>query len=84
MRAHGFFDLLEVSAIAGGKIIKANHSLIEGEQLFYQIAANEAGRAGDQPTVGMANQMAFDLLVFGHDGLQKFLPSNGLAEFGGW
>jgi hypothetical protein len=48
-RRHRFLDLLQVVAMAGGEVVQAHHLLIQLEQGLQQVAADEAGHAGDQP-----------------------------------
>lgn len=43
---------IEVALVAGGKVVQAHHALIQLEQGFEQVAANEAGHAGDEPGAG--------------------------------
>ena len=49
--AHQGLHFVQVALVAGGKVVQANHALAELEQGFEQVAANEAGHAGDQPGV---------------------------------
>ena len=43
--------LIQVALATGGKIIQADHALIELEQRLQQIGADETGHAGDKPGV---------------------------------
>jgi hypothetical protein len=40
-------DFVEVALVAGGEVVQADHALVEFEQGFQQVAADEAGYAGD-------------------------------------
>lgn len=52
--------------MTGGKVVQTNHLLVDIEQGFEQVAADETGNAGDEPGTGRPCQVAFDLLVSGH------------------
>ena len=60
--------LLKVALVAGGKVVEANHALVELEQGFEQVAANEAGHASHQPGLGVLAQFGLDVFVAGHVG----------------
>ena len=38
---------VQVALVAGGKVVQADYALVELEQGFEQVAADEAGHAGD-------------------------------------
>ena len=40
---------LQIMPMAGGKVVEADDALAECQQGFQQVAADEAGHAGDQP-----------------------------------
>ena len=40
-------DFIQVALVTGGKVIQTDHTLIEFEQGLQQVAADEAGHAGD-------------------------------------
>jgi len=54
---------VEVALVAGGEIIQAHHALVELEQGFQQVAANEACHAGDEPGMGLSGQASLELVV---------------------
>jgi len=43
---------IQVALVAGGEVVQPHHFLVQLEQGFEQVAANEAGDAGDQPLFG--------------------------------
>lgn len=40
-------DFFEVVLVTGGEVVEADHALVELEQRFQQVGADEAGYAGD-------------------------------------
>ena len=44
--------LVEVALVAGGEVVQADDRLVELQQGLEQVAADEAGDAGDQPCFG--------------------------------
>src|SRR6185437_4279268 len=57
---HARLDLVEVPAIAGRKIVEADDALIETEQGFDEVRADEAGAAGDEPAQRTLAQLRRD------------------------
>ena len=53
----------EVIAPAGGKVVEADDLLAQLEQGFEQVAADEAGNAGDQPFFGCFWQLTAQVFV---------------------
>ena len=43
---------IQIALVAGGKVVQTDDALVELEQGFEQVAADEAGHAGDEPGVG--------------------------------
>ncbi len=56
----------EVLAGAGGEIVEADDLLIQFEQGFEQIRADETGGAGHEPGAGRGFQAGFEFFVCGH------------------
>jgi hypothetical protein len=59
-------DFVQVALMAGGEVIDAYHALVQLEQGFQQIAADEASHAGNQPSFGGLAQFFLDFFVAGH------------------
>ena len=43
---------VQVALVAGGEVVQPHDFLVQLEQGFEQVAADEAGNAGDQPLFG--------------------------------
>lgn len=56
-------DFIQIVLIAGGKIIQADHMLIELEQAFKQIRADKAGAACHQPAARVRLQRVLDFTI---------------------
>ncbi|MNG31709.1 hypothetical protein D3C84_1175600 [compost metagenome] len=52
--------------MAGGEVVEADHALVELEQGFQQVGADEAGDAGDQPVFRGLREFLQQLFVAGH------------------
>lgn len=59
-------DFVQVALVAGGEVVQPHHALVELEQGFKQIAANKAGRAGNEPGAGGFGESGLKLFVGGH------------------
>ncbi len=59
-------DFVQVALVAGGEVVEADHALVEFEQGFKQVAANEASHTGNEPGFGVLAQLGLDLFVAGH------------------
>lgn len=59
-------DFVEVTLIAGGKIIQSDDPLVEFEQGFKEVGADEAGDAGDEPSFWADWEFFEELFVAGH------------------
>jgi len=68
-RADQRLDFVKIAPMSGGEIVQAHHGLVELEQSFQQVRADEAGDAGDQPDSGTGGEFAEKLLVGGHNRL---------------
>ena len=58
---------IQVALVAGGKVVQSNDALVEFEQGFKQVAADEAGHTSDEPCFGLGLQVSLELLVCRHD-----------------
>ena len=57
---------VEIVLVAGGEVVQADHALVQLEQGFEQVAADEAGHAGDEPGAGLLGKAGLQLLVRSH------------------
>jgi len=64
---------IEVALVAGGEIVQADDALIQLEQGFQQVAADEASHTGDKPGFWVGPQLGLQGLVGG--GHAYSLPS---------
>jgi hypothetical protein len=62
-RSYQGLHLIEIMLVAASKVVQANHSLIQLEQRFEQVAADETGDPGYQPAVTLLTQLRLQLLV---------------------
>ena len=46
---------VQVALVSGGKAVEADHALVELEQGFEQVAADETSHAGDKPGMGRSD-----------------------------
>ncbi len=60
------FDLIEIALVPGGKVVKADNPLIEAQQRFQQIRADETGHPGDQPNPRPPPKTGLDRFVITH------------------
>lgn len=65
-------DLIQVVLVAGGEVVEPDDGLVELEQGFQQVGADEAGHAGDEPGFGVGLELVLDLGVGGegHSGAE--------------
>src|SRR5690606_7044439 len=63
--ADEFAHLVQVLLVAGGEVVQADHALVELEQGFEQVGADEAGDAGDQPGFRAGPEIFLKLFVAG-------------------
>ena len=49
----GVLNFVQVVLVTGGKVVQADNGLVEAQQGFQQVGADEAGHAGDQPGFGI-------------------------------
>ena len=59
-------ELVEVLAVAGGEVVEAHHSLVEFEEVFDEVGADEAGSPGDEPGARGFLQLGAEGFVGGH------------------
>src|SRR5436309_4495813 len=59
-------EFLKVLFFAGRKIVEPEHSLVELEQRFDNVRADEAGGAGDEPGFWLVLQIGFQFFVGRH------------------
>ncbi len=79
-RAHALgvdagLNLVEILLVAGGKVVETDHVLVELQQGFDQIAADEAGAAGDQPGFRRGQELRLQRVESGHYSLQRVKPA---------
>ncbi len=55
--------IIEVMPMPGGVVVQAHHGLAQAEQVLEQVAADEAGHAGDEPGARLLLQGLSDLFV---------------------
>ena len=65
-RADQLLDFVEVVLVAGGEVVEADHPLVELEQSFQQVGADEASYTGNQPGLGGLREVLQELFVAGH------------------
>ena len=46
---------VQVALVSGGKAVEADHALVELEQGFEQVTADETSHAGDKPGMGRSD-----------------------------
>ena len=46
---------VQVALVSGGKAVEADHALVELEQGFEQVAADETSHSGDKPGMGRSD-----------------------------
>ena len=61
--AHRFLDFVQVVLMAGCEVVQTDDRLVQLQQGFQQIGADEAGAAGDQPALGLGAQFDQDFLI---------------------
>ena len=66
LRSHKTLHFLQVVAKAGGEVVQAHHALIQLQQRFQQVGADEAGNAGHQPGARIGRQLLQQAFVGGH------------------
>ena len=62
---HEGLDGVQIAVVAGGKVVQADHVLVELQQGLQQVAAQEAGHAGDEPAAGLRAQLGLQAVVGG-------------------
>ena len=55
--AHLGAYLVEVAAVSGGEVVQTGDSLAQSQQGLEQVAADETGRAGDEPVAWLRTQL---------------------------
>ena len=65
-RGHQTLHLIEIALVARGKVIEADHALVELEQGLQQVAADEARHARDEPGFGLNFQIFLKLEISAH------------------
>ncbi len=74
--------------MAGGEVVEPDDGLVELEQGFQQVGADEAGDAGDEPGFGVGLELALDLGVAWHFGVggRGLVVAYGVAgwAYEGW
>ena len=70
---------IEIAQVTSGKVVQANHFLVELEQGFEQVATYEASDACDKPGVLVGLQLLLQVFVDAHK--RKSLPSMGSKYF---
>lgn len=58
--------LVKVALVAGGEVVQPDHALVELEQGFEQVGADEAGYAGNEPGLRVLGEVDAELVVAGH------------------
>ena len=61
--------------VAGGEVVQPDDVLVELQQGFDQVAADEAGDAGDQPGFWLGLELCFQRVERGHYSLQSWKPA---------
>ncbi len=64
----GLLDFVQVVLVAGGKVVQADDGLVQLQEGFQQVGADEACYAGDQPGFGVGCEVLLDLFVAGCHG----------------
>ena len=65
-RRNQALHLIQIVLVSSGKIVQTNDALIQCEQGFEQIAADESGHPGDKPRAGFVTQALTHGLVRCH------------------
>ena len=68
---HARLHFVEIARRAGGEIVEPDDTLIEREQRFEQVRADEAGHAGDQPVAWLGGEFLAEAFVGGHGAWRK-------------
>ena len=66
---------VEVALVAGGEVVQSDDTLIELQQGFGQVAADEAGDPGDEPGFGLGLKLRFQRVERGHHSLHSVKPA---------
>ena len=64
LRADQTLDLVQVTLMAGGKVVQSDYRLIELEQGFQQVGADKTSNASNQPGLWAALQLFLYYVVF--------------------
>ena len=56
-------DVIEIAAIPRRKVVQTNDGLPQREERLEQVRANEAGDPGDEPCLGLDDQVVAKALV---------------------
>jgi hypothetical protein len=56
-RAHRLAHLIQVVLVAGGQVVQPYDDLIQPEEFFEEVAADESGNAGYQPFFRLAPEL---------------------------
>ena len=63
---HSGEDAVDVLAVPGGKVVEHNDLLVQAQQGFGQVGADEASTARDEPLTWRGEEVGFELVVGGH------------------
>jgi hypothetical protein len=61
--------------VAGREVVEADDALVEQQQGFDQVSADEAGSTGDEPGFRLGPQLGFQCVERGHHSLQSVKPA---------
>jgi hypothetical protein len=56
-------SLAVIALVSGGEVVKADDALVQLEQGFKQVAADEASHASDEPGMGFCSQAGLKLVI---------------------
>ncbi len=68
-------DLRQVFLVAGREVVETDDALVEQQQRFHQIAADEAGSPGDEPGARLGFERFLQRIECGHHNLQRVKPA---------
>ena len=46
----GLLAVFQIALVAGGEVVQADYALVEFKKVFEEVGADEAGRAGNEPS----------------------------------
>lgn len=61
--------------VTGREVVETDDALVEQQQRFHQIAADEAGSSGDEPGAGLGFERFLQRIECGHHSLQRVKPA---------